>query len=208
MWSFRINAFLSSHGYTNFHFRSLDVFFPEDTTACYHTTRCHNQKTRTLIFKRLLKYVTMQLNYRFNLCLFYIMICLWTVATQYISVDCNYVTGNAIMSYFRVKPGFIWYVCYLSNLESVTMIHMWVSSLHGDCGRKRSWPNFKAISCYMPGGIEQYFSQNYRRVGRDSNLAPLELNWGVLTVSSQIIRCIVNRYVLSGQMEMWPYTLH
>jgi hypothetical protein len=35
------------------------------------------------------------------------MICLWTVATQYSSAECNYVTGNAIMNYLRATPGFI-----------------------------------------------------------------------------------------------------
>jgi hypothetical protein len=52
---------------------------------CYHTIRCHNQNKNTK-----LKYVTIKLNYKCNLCLFYIMIYLWTVATQCSSVECNY----------------------------------------------------------------------------------------------------------------------
>jgi hypothetical protein len=52
------------------------------------------------------------------------------------------------------------------------------------CGRKRSWPNSKALSRNLPGGTEENhekISQDIRSPGSDLNPGPPEYEAGVLT---------------------------
>jgi hypothetical protein len=64
-------------------------------------------------------------------------------------------------------------------------------------GRKRSWPNFKALSRNSPGGTEKKARKTSIRIaghrGRDLNLGSPEYEAGVLTARHEVLQFGLNR---------------